>query len=75
MSAWSDEPEWFEDWIVKKAEQNYFGQGIKSRMEAGELDPYDLWQLVIDGKVKALDGRRGYEIANDASRDFAERGM
>jgi hypothetical protein len=51
MSFWSDNPEWFDEWIFEKALDGYFGKEIQVKAENDEIQGYDLWDLDKDGKL------------------------
>jgi hypothetical protein len=45
MSIWSDNPEWFDEWIEERALDGKFGSVIQGRVERGELAGYELWAM------------------------------
>lgn len=51
MSMWSDNPEWFDDWIFEKALEGDFGEAIQLKAENDEIESSDLWNLDKDGKL------------------------
>lgn len=53
MSVWSENPEWFDEWIIEKALDGYFGEDVQSKVENDEIQSYDLWELDKDGKLGA----------------------
>jgi hypothetical protein len=50
MSAWSDCPEWFDEWIMERALDGDMGEEIRPKAENNEIDPSDLWDMDKDGK-------------------------
>ena len=45
MSIWSDNPEWFDEWIEKQALEGKFGEEIKKKVEDGRVVGSDLWAM------------------------------
>lgn len=64
MSIWSENPEWFDDWIFEQALDGRLGEEIQKKCENDEIEGYDLWDLDKDGKLGA-----------EASSCFIERLM
>ena len=67
MSLWGDNPEWFDEWIEKRALSGAFGPIIQKHVEEGELLGYELWVL------PELQDRLG-DLGTEATADFCERG-
>ena len=65
MSIWSDDPEWFDEWIERQAMRGRFGPEIKAAVEAGNLAGYEIWAMPeIDPKG---------DLGSKATQDYCER--
>ena len=63
MSLWSENIEWFEEWLEQRALEGEFGEALKQQAEAGEFVAYEQWAtLDVDGSLGAR-----------AAQDFCER--
>lgn len=51
MSIWAENPEFFDEWIEEQALDGRFGDDIQKKIENGDMEPYDLWDLDKDGKL------------------------
>ena len=68
MSIWSDDPDWFDEWIEQRAMEGQFGQQIKAKVEEGGLLGYELWAMKdIDPK-----GDLGTRATEDYCLRFGE---
>jgi hypothetical protein len=67
MSIWSDDPEWFDEWIENRALDGRFGDTIKKQVEEGELPGYELWNLLSKW------GFNVGELGNEACIVYSER--
>ena len=65
MNVWAENPEWFDEWVEKRAIEGRFGPEIQRLVEDGELEGYELWS------------RAGFDPKGDfgsqALQDFYER--
>ena len=68
MSIWSDDPEWFDEWIEGAALNGRLGPEIQAKVEAGELLGYEIWAMKdIDPK-----GELGSQACEDYCTRFGE---
>jgi hypothetical protein len=65
MSIWSDNPEWFDEWIEAYALDGGLGQELQIKVEQGELTGSDLWAM------KDIDPKG--ELGSQASEDYCTR--
>jgi len=68
MSIWSDDPEYFDEWIEQRALKGDFGEEIKTKVLNGDLMGGDLWAM------KELDplGELNRQACEDYSMRFGE---
>jgi hypothetical protein len=65
MSVWSDDPEFFDEWIEKRALEGKLGPTIQQDVEAGILAGYEIWSIPdIDPKG---------DLGCEAMQDYMER--
>jgi hypothetical protein len=65
MSVWGDNPEWFDEWLEKRALEGRFGLEVQARAEAGDFEAYMEWNK--------LDPTG--ELGTEATQDYWERRM
>ncbi len=65
MSIWSDDPEWFDEWLERKALEGDFGPELQKKAEDGNFFDDDMWDLLDK------DGKLGQE----ATADYCDRFM
>jgi hypothetical protein len=73
MSIWSDNPEWFDEWIETEAMDGRFGEELRKKVENGDLVGYELWDL--DGKGKLPGIKNDGSLGSEASTAYCERMM
>ena len=67
MSICSDDPEYFDEWIERRAVDGWFGAEIKAKVENGDLPGYELWPML---------DKLGFDIGQlggEASANYCER--
>jgi hypothetical protein len=63
MSIWSDDPEWFDEWLEKQALKGRFGPRFQFEAEQGNFEASEQWtKLDVDGKLR-----------QEAMSDYCER--
>lgn len=65
MSLWSDHPEYFDEWIEKRALAGQLGPGLQLAVERGEVAGYEIWAM------KEVDPKG--ELGSRAMQDYCER--
>jgi hypothetical protein len=65
MSIWSDDPEFFDEWVEKQALKGRFGPEIQALVENDELPGYELWNR------KDFDPKGDFGC--EAMQDYCER--
>jgi hypothetical protein len=65
MSLWSDDPEWFDEWIEKQAINGRFGDAIRIAVEEAGMPGWEIWAMPdIDPEGK---------LGSEAMQDYCER--
>ncbi len=63
MSIWSDDPEFFDEWIEKQALNGRFGPEAQKQAEDGDFDVSEAWnKLDVGGK-----------LGSEATADYCSR--
>lgn len=65
MSIWSDDPEYFDEWIEREAMKGRFGAEIQAQVENGDLMGYELWAM------KGIDPKG--DLGSKAMEDYMMR--
>jgi hypothetical protein len=66
MGLWSDNPEWFDEWIEEYALAGKLGLETQQKVESGEFIGSDLWADLI--KTSG-----GCKLASEAAVAYCER--
>lgn len=69
MSLFSDNPEWFDEWIERRALDGDFGVVIRDKVEEGTLIGSDLWEMASNEELFPS----SYNLGAEASQDYCER--
>ena len=65
MSIWSDDPEYFDEWILRRALEGQLGQDLQRKAEEGEIEGYEIWAMKdIDPQGK---------LGSQATEDYCSR--
>ena len=52
MSIWSEDPEWFDEWLEQRALEGRFGDEIREIAEAGNFAAWEWWdRLDVKGEL------------------------
>ncbi|KKM83135.1 hypothetical protein LCGC14_1312480 [marine sediment metagenome] len=52
MGIWSDNPEWFDEWLEQRALGGQFGKELQQQAETGDFVAYEQWGVLdVDGSL------------------------